>query len=206
MLTKKQLKILGIFQRKIDRKINWKELKELSSEKSSSVIQRAVKAFLEEELIYEEKIGTSKRYNLNLNNPKIFSYFEIYNLEKLPKKVIDILKEIEERISKYTSFYSIVIFGSYSSGEQKKDSDLDLAIFIENERKRKDVENVLKSMEIRSLIKIDGHVINEKEFLEMLKVDYENLGKEIFRKHSSVYNSQIFYSLIKKGIENGAKL
>ncbi|MFW6283413.1 MAG: hypothetical protein ACOC1P_05170 [Minisyncoccales bacterium] len=40
----------------------------------------------------------------------------------------------------------------------------------------------------------------------MLKVDYENLGKEIFRKHSSVYNSQIFYSLIKKGIENGAKL
>ncbi|MFW6283414.1 MAG: nucleotidyltransferase family protein [Minisyncoccales bacterium] len=164
MLTKKQLKILGIFQRKIDRKINWKELKELSSEKSSSVIQRAVKAFLEEELIYEEKIGTSKRYNLNLNNPKIFSYFEIYNLEKLPKKVIDILKEIEERISKYTSFYSIVIFGSYSSGEQKKDSDLDLAIFIENERKRKDVENVLKSMEIRSLIKIMGMLLMKKSF------------------------------------------
>src|SRR6056297_3088485 len=116
MLTKKQLKIFGIFQRKIYRKINWKELKELSSEKSNSVIQRAVKAFLEEELIYEEKIGTSKRYKLNLNNPKVFSYFEIYNLEKLPKKVIDILKEIEERISKYTSFYSIVIFGSYSSG------------------------------------------------------------------------------------------
>ena len=41
------------------------------------------------------------------------------------------------------------------------------------------------------------------EFLEMLMVDEENLGKQIARKHLSIYNPHIFYSLLKKGIKNG---
>jgi hypothetical protein len=48
--------------------------------------------------------------------------------------------------------------------------------------------------------------IAKDEFLEMLKVDYENLGKEIARKHSIVHNPAIFYSLIKEGVKHGFKL
>ena len=61
-------------------------------------------------------------------------------------------------------------------------------------------------MELKSLIKLDGHVITKDEFLEMLRVDYENLGKEIVRKHLVIHNPVIFYSLIKEGIKNGFKL
>jgi len=206
MLTKKQLKILNTFQKNKFKELTWKQVKELSKENSSSVIQDAIKAFLNEELITEEKIGTSKLYAVNHKNNKVYTYFETYNKENLPKQVLKSIKELEDSLDKHTSFYSIVIFGSFASGEQKKDSDLDIAVFIEQEDKRKIVEAVFKSMETKSLLKIDGQVITKDEFLEMLKVDYENLGKEIAKKHLIIHNPIIFYSLIKEGIKNGFKL
>ena len=206
MLTKKQLKILGIFQKNEFKEITWKQVKELSKEKSSSVIQDAIKAFLEEELITEKKIGTSKLYAVNHKNNKVYSYFETYNKENLSKQVLKSVKELEDSLDKHTFFYSIVIFGSYVIGEQKKDSDLDIAVFIEKEDKRKIVEAVFKSMETKSILNIHGHVITQDEFLEMLKVDYENLGKEIVKKHLIIHNPIIFYSLIKEGMKHGFKL
>ncbi|MBI2499249.1 nucleotidyltransferase domain-containing protein [Candidatus Woesearchaeota archaeon] len=206
MLTKKQLKILNIFQRNEFKEITWKQVKELSKEKSSSVIQHAIKAFLSEELITEKKIGTSKLYTINHKNDKVYTYFETFNKENLPKPVLRSIKELEDSLDKHTFFYSIVIFGSYASGEQKKDSDLDIAVFIEQEDKRKVVEAVFKSMELKSMLKVHGHIITKDEFLEMLKVDYENLGKEISRKHLIIYNPAIFYSLIKEGMKHGFKL
>lgn len=206
MLTKKQLKILEVFQRNKFKEISWKQVKEFSKESSSSVIQGAIRAFLSEELINEKKIGTSKLYSINHTNNKIYTYFEIYNREKMPKQILKSIKELEESLDKHTHFYSIAIFGSYIFGEQKKNSDLDVAVFIEQEDKRKTVEAVFKSMELKSLIKIDGHVITKDEFLEMLKADYENLGKEIARKHLIIHNPAIFYSLIKEGAKYGFKL
>ena len=206
MLTKKQLKILNIFQRNEFKEITWKQVKELSKEKSSSVIQDATKAFLTEGLITERKIGTSKLYAVNHKNNKIYTYFETFNKENLPKQVLKSINELETSLDSHTLFYSIVIFGSYAIGGQKKDSDLDIAVFIEQEEKRKIVEAVFKSMELKSFLKIHGHVITKDEFLEMLKVDYENLGKEIARKHLIIHNPTIFYSLIKEGEKHGFKL
>jgi len=206
MLTKKQLEIFNVFQKNEFNGISWKQLKELSGEKSSSVIQNAVKSFLKENLIFEKKIGTSKIYRTNPDNPKVLSYFEIYNRENLPLKVLNSIKELEESLNEHIYFYSMVLFGSYSLSGQNKGSDLDIAVFVENENKRKIAEAVFKSMELKSILKIDGHLITQKEFLKMLKADYENLGKEIARKHLVIHNPLIFSSLIKRGIKNGFKL
>lgn len=206
MLTKKQLKIFNIFQRNDFKELSWKEVKNLSKEKSSSMIQGAIKSFLKEGLITEKKVGTSKLYAVNHKNNKIYLYFEIYNRENLSKRVLETIKELENSLDKHTYFYSIVIFGSYAEEKQKKASDLDIAIFIEQEEKRKVVGAVFKSMELKSLLKIDGHVITKNEFLDMLKTDYENLGKEIARKHLIIHNPIIFYSLLKEGIKYGFKL
>ncbi len=196
MLTKKQLKIFSVFQRNLFTELTWKQVKELSKETSSSVIQNAILAFLAEKLITERKIGTSKLYSVNLKNSKVYRYFHIYHLDTLPKVVQLAIQNIEELMDKHTAFYSIVIFGSYAIGEQKKDSDLDIAIIFENEDKRKIIEAVLNST--RSLLTIDGHPINHTDFIEMLQVREENLGKQIARKHLAVHNPSIFYSLIQK--------
>ena len=197
---------MNIFQRNEFKEITWKQVKELSKEKSSSVIQDAIRAFLTEGLITEKKIGTSKLYLVNHQNNKIYTYFEAFNKENLPKQALKTINELENSLDSHTFFYSIVIFGSYAIGDQKKDSDLDIAVFIEQEDKIKIVEAVFKSMELKSLLKIHGHVITKDEFLEMLKVDYENLGKEIAKKHLIIHNPVIFYSMLKDGMKHGFKL
>ena len=206
MLTKKQFKILSIFQRNTFREYTYKEIKEQSKENSNSVVQDAIKAFLKEEIIVKRAIGTSKLYMINHKNEKVYLYFEILNKESLPRQILDTIKELKNTLDKHTFFYSIVIFGSYTLGEQKKNSDLDVAVFIEREDTRKTVEAVFKSMDLKSFVKVDGHVITKEEFLEMLKVDYENLGKEIARKHLIMHNSDVFYSLLKEGVRYGFKL
>jgi len=60
----------------------------------------------------------------------------------------------------------------------------------------------INSVKRKSLKEIDSHVFTRKEFLEMLKDEKENLGKEIVRKHTVVYGLGNFYNLILKEVKN----
>jgi predicted nucleotidyltransferase len=96
-----------------------------------------------------------------------------------------------------------VIFGSYAASEQKKGSDLDVAVFIESEDRRKRMEAAVNSARLKSPLELDAHVITKPEMVEMLTNDEENLGKQIARKHLAVYNHGIFYEIIKEGMKHG---
>jgi len=203
MLTESQLKILEPLTRNMLKEYSIKEIKEDCGEKSNNALTLALKKFKEENLVGERIVGRSLLYTLNIDNELVFNYIQLINTKKLPKSVLRAIERIKEDVEKHTSFFSIVVFGSYAIGKQTKDSDLDVAVFIEEENKRKIMEATIKSSELKTPLKIDGHIISKDEFLEMLKVDEENLGKQIVRKHLSIYNSHIFYSLLKKGIKNG---
>jgi predicted nucleotidyltransferase len=206
LITTKQLKIFNIFSKNIFKEYTYKELKELSKEKSNSVLQNAIKKFLKEGLISERKIGTSKLYKINYNNDKVYAYFDIginENLNKLVKRSISIIKQ---ELNKYSFFYSLVIFGSYANSTFKEKSDLDIAIFIQDKNKKKNFKVAVNSAENKSLIGLDVHIITAKDFLEMLSANYENLGKEIIRKNLPIYNSIIFYKLAIKGIKYEPKI
>ncbi|MFH1249348.1 MAG: nucleotidyltransferase domain-containing protein [archaeon] len=206
MLTKKQVNIFGLFARNEFGEYTFKEIKRISKEKSNSVVQNAIKAFLSERLITEKKIGTSKIYRVNHSNSKAYSYFELFIAGSISGVVKESLEIIKEKIEKHLLFYSIVIFGSYSANEQSGKSDLDVAVFIDDEDKRNMAEAALKSSQLNSMLKIDGHAITKNEFLEMLKSDNENLGKQIARKHLIIHNPAIFYSLLKEGMKNGFRI
>lgn len=206
MLTKKQLNIFEPLTHNLFREYSIKEIKKGSKEKSNNAISIALKRFKVEEIITERTVGRSKLYTLNLNNNLIFSYISLINSQTPPKAAQKAIKQLKEEIEKYTSFFSIVVFGSYAVGKQEKKSDLDIAIFVENEAVKKKVQLALNSAKLKSIIRIDLHAISQDEFLEMLKADYANLGKEIARKHLSIYNISIFYSLLNKGVKNGFKL
>ncbi|MBU0907374.1 MAG: nucleotidyltransferase domain-containing protein [Nanoarchaeota archaeon] len=203
MLTEKQLKIFEPLTRNILKEYTIKEIKESCGEKSNNALALALKKFKEENLIKERRVGRSLLFTLNIDNELVFNYIQLINTKKIPKSAFRAIERIKEDVEKHTSFFTIVVFGSYAIGKQTKDSDLDVAVLIEEENKRKVIESALKSSELKTPLQIHGHVISKDEFLEMLKVDEENLGKQIARKHLSIYNSHIFYSLLKRGIKNG---
>ena len=203
MLTEKQLKIFGLLGKNTFKDHTFKELKASSKEKSHSVLQNAIKRFLKEELITERKIGTSKLYTINHDNEKVHNYLGLHNQDTLSKPVQTSIKHVREALDKEEAFYSLVIFGSYAEESFTKKSDLDLAVFIPDETQKKKIEIALNSASNKTLVDIDYHVITVGELQEMLKADYENLGKQIARKNLPIYNLSIFYRLIIRGIQNG---
>ena len=203
MLTESQLKIFEPLTRNMLKEYSIKEIKEGCGEKSNNALALALKKFKEEDIVKERRVGRSLLYTLNTDNELIFNYIQLINVKKLPKVVLRAIQRIKEEVERHTSFFSIVIFGSYAIGKQTKDSDLDVAVFIEKDKNRKNIELALRSSELKTPLKIHGHVISKDELLEMLKIYEENLGKQIARKHLSICNSHIFYSLLKKGIKNG---
>ena len=203
MLTESQLRIFEPLTKNMLKEYSIKEIKESCGEKSNNALSLALKKFKDENLVKERRVGRSLLYTLNIDNDLVFNYITLINTKKLPKSVLRAIERIKEDVEKHTSFFSIVIFGSYAIGKQTKDSDLDVAVFVEEENKRKIIEAAIKSSELKTPLEIHSNVISKEEFLEMLKIDNENLGKQIARKHLSIYNSHIFYSLLKRGIKNG---
>jgi len=193
---------LNLFTRNIFNEYSSKELKSISSEKSNNAFSIAIKKFEDENLIIERRIGKSLLYKLNLDNLSLYNYISLINYFKLNKEELKTINRLKKSIESYTAFYSLVIFGSRALGEQKRNSDLDIAIIIKNKKDKKSIEVLTHKIKDLSILNLDIQVINEKEFFLMLKADYENLGKEIARKNRPLINIEIFYSLIKKGVEN----
>lgn len=206
MLTSKQIRILGMFIRNPFKEYTFSDLRAESKEKSNSVLQNAIKRFLDESIMTQRKAGSSKLCAINHANGIAYNYFDIFIRENLPKIVKKSIDIIREEIEKYTLFYSLVIFGSYSDGTNTKESDLDIAIIVPDNVQKNNIEIAVNSASNKSLLELDVHIITFDDFLEMLKADYENLAKEIARKNLPVYNISIFYRIIIKGIQNGFKI
>jgi predicted nucleotidyltransferase len=205
MLTAKQMHIFEAFLSKPYQEFTYKEIKDYSKEKSNSIIQRSIVKFLAEELVKKRKVGNVILYMVNLENSAVFAYFDILIKKKLSNLVHNSLSIIKEELTHF-SFSSLVVFGSYAQGKQTKKSDLDIAILVASVEDKKNCELAMKSAELKSILKLDVHVLTKDELLYMLKDKHENLGKQIAYKHLAIQNPMIFYSVLEEGISNGFKI
>lgn len=203
MITKMQFRILNTFSKNIYKSYSFKEINDAYKSKSKGIVPSYLKKMVEEKILKKERISNVGIYKLNLDNPKVFSYLYPIFWENLPKIAELPIRYIIESAEKKESFYSLVVFGSYAKGKNKKGSDLDIAIFIPESSDKKPIEKELSDAKLKSLLDMDIHIIKKDEFLEMLLADYENLGKEIARKNLPLHNIDIFYSMINKGRKNG---
>ena len=84
-------------------------------------------------------------------------------LEKILFEVKQILKELYQDQLK-----EIILYGSYARGEQKKDSDIDLAIVLKGDvRPFKEIDRIIDKiydLELKHNLLISVHPISEKKF------------------------------------------
>ena len=205
MLTPNQIEVFDAFLRRPYKELTYKEVKEYSKQNSNSVVQNAIAAFLTNGLVTKKEVGNVLVYSLNLENTTIFSYGDILLKEKFSTPVKITLRRIMQELSD-VPFISIVIFGSYAEWKQTEKSDLDVAILVNSKKDKRSCQLSMKSAELKTLLRVDAHVITKAEFLQMLKDKYENLGKQIARKHLAVHNPAIFYSIMKRGSDDGFKI
>lgn len=206
MITDKKLKIFEVFAKKPFLEYERKQIKKESKEKSNNALSLAINLLKKENVINEKKIGKSGILTLNLNNDLTFYYIALCNENRINPTIKLAVKRMQDEIKNFTPFFSIAIFGSYASNDHKQNSDLDIAIFIEDEEKRKRIEALINNAQLKIPIEMDTHVISKNEMIEMLANSEENLGKQIAKKHIAVYNHKIFYDIIREGINHGFKI
>ena len=197
MLTKKQIEILKVFKENPYKSLSFSELKRELRESSTSKLQKTIKDFKKENLINITNVGRTTLISLNFNNNKLFDYFSIFNSEfqNIP---LDVLYNLQEGILKQTEFFSLIVFGSYAKGKEKKNSDLDIAVIVESEDVKKKIIPIINSVKRKSVNEVHDMVFTRDEFLEMLGQDEENVGKEIARNNFVFYGLINFYKLISK--------
>ena len=214
MITEKQFKIFEVFAKNPFAEFTRNIIKEESKEKSNNALALTINSLKEEKVILEKTVGKSGILTLNLNSDKTFYYIALCNENRISENIRYSLELLKKEIEEETLFYSFVVFGSYSIGKQRKDSDLDIAIFIDIEDQRKKsetlrikrMESLISNAKLKSLIELDVHIIPKSEMVEMLTNKEENLGKQIARKHLALHNHQIFYEIIKEGINHGFRI
>ncbi len=202
MLTKEQLKILGVFNKSIFAELTFKQIKNQSRQKSNNVVQIALKEFQKEDIIKTKKIGDVSVYSLNLDNNLTIGYLNLINQNNnLNKKFpITILAEVQKKILHQTPFFILIIFGSYAKNKATDNSDLDIAIIVDSEQIKKDIAPILETVKRREITPVDYHIFIKNEFLQMLNDEIENVGKQIY-KNSIIYYGFIDYCNILRGMQ-----
>lgn len=129
-----------------------------------------LKALEKEGVLTSKKFGKSLVFSLNYNH-----YLTIDIIIPLFKKEKEAINELKKIILKAINFpfKSIILFGSIKRGEEKPQSDIDLAFIV----KDKDVKKInAKVLEINQEVnRIFGNsispvVIGEKEFIQKAKI------------------------------------
>ncbi|MEK6983486.1 MAG: nucleotidyltransferase domain-containing protein [Nanoarchaeota archaeon] len=203
MLTKEQLNIVSVFKKDIFASLTFKQIKQQSRQKSNNIVQIALKEFQKQDIVKTKETGDVTAYTLNLDNNLTLSYLNLINeseisKSKVPRKILD---DIKNRFFKHTEFFILIVFGSYSKNKVTRKSDLDIAIIVETETTKKEITPYLETIKRREVITIDYHIFTRTEFLEMLKADFENVGKQIF-KSNIVYYGYTLYCYLIKGRKN----
>lgn len=152
----------------------------------------ATQRLIAENILKKKTVGKSSLCSLNL------AYYgvEIYEAEDqrtqqiLKNRTIkQLCKEIFSKLS--TSFFIMLLFGSYAKNKQTKTSDIDL-LFISNE---KNFEN--KISEILSLLPLKTHtlVFTEEEFIRMKDAKKSNVVQEAIENNIILYGVEVYYKL-----------
>ena len=203
MLTKQQLNIFGVFKRDIFASLTFKQIKEESKQKSNNIVQIAIKEFREQNLVKTRTTGNVTTYFLNFDNNATLAYLNLINDLGIQKRRFpkEILAEVQQRILKQTNFFSLIVFGSYAKNKATEKSDVDIAVIVECEQTKKDIVPLLETVKRREIKTIDYHIFTRNEFLEMLKTESENVGKQIY-KNSLIYYGFIEYCNFIRGRKN----
>ena len=205
MIQSEKLKLLNAWRSNPFGEFSISEIMKILKKNTKTWVFNTLKEFVKSKILISKRKGNLDIYNLNLSNPitiQFLTYLETQENVNFPK--LEIISEIIEKVPMKN--YSLIVFGSYANNQNTKTSDIDICLLIDNKETEKRIKPYLNEIKLNHPIKIDEHYITFEEFVKMLLREEENLGKQIFRKHKTFYNADIYYQLIKEAYKNGFRI
>ncbi len=202
MLTPAELRVLAAFKQQPFRELAIREVMALSQKQSKPWVFTVLKKLVRQGLLTEEQRANSNFYLPDLDNPRLiedFLYIEAN--EPLPEEVQRLVREIMTAMPKKD--FGLLLFGSYADGTQTSSSDIDICFLLSTPKQEREIASHLNEIKLRQLREIDEQYLTFSDFVEMLLRKEENLGKEIVKKHKTLYNCTIYYEALKEAYRRG---
>ena len=203
-MLKKEYEIFAQFVKFPWQRFTFKEIKKLSGKKSDGYVYDALKRFVVSGSLKEEKAGNVVLYSLNIESLRTQSYAGFiaehmaWNEKHIP------YRDLEKIASKIpTDFYIFIITGSYAKNCQKKGSDIDIVIIVDDNTEPKRVYSELKYACEMNIPPIHLYVFKRSEMLTMLLDKKANYGTEIARNNLILSGGENYFKIMSEAMKNG---
>ncbi len=203
LLTKEELKIIGLYRRDLFVEYTIREIMNKINKNSYNWVFKAVKKLNKMGVIKINKKGSSNLCSLNLDNFLTLSYLSLLEKTRISNLPIKNISELIKSIP--VSYFTFIVTGSYAEGKSTKKSDLDVVVLVENKEDSKRIFTILKNKGELMIPKAHIYVFTREEFLKMLLSRDENYGKQVFKNNIIIFGAENYYLIIKEAIENGFK-
>lgn len=130
MIEKSTKSIMGVFFDSPSREFHLRELSRTAKLSMPAVIS-ATDSLSADKLISKKKEIHVTRVKANLESPKFVQKKRLFNLERIYDSGI-----LEYISAKYGSPKAVILFGSYSRGEDTEKSDVEIAVLTDKSPKR----------------------------------------------------------------------
>jgi len=167
--------------------------------KSYPLVYNAVQELLKQKIIIKKSAPPATIIAFNAYAPPDLL------LEAEKKRSAAFLKKFREfqvlledllRSSKST-YFSVLIFGSYAKSAQTPKSDLDLLIIVPMKTDIQKMEDALRYIPTKT--KKHFIIVEEEDFINMLsKANQFNVGNEARKHHLILYGAEQYYELVRR--------
>lgn len=188
------LKIMSLFTKDYSSSFSIRHITESLKINYPNAFKR-VKKLIKGDILIQKKVGQANNISLNIRNImaiQLICFVEEMESRKIKNSTLQLL--IKEVIQ-IDPLSCIGLFGSRVSGKATKQSDWDVFIITQKE-KRKEMEKIMKKFP--HITNIQLQVISIEEFQESLLSPEETVVKHIVKNKQILYNPHPFYNIIYK--------
>ncbi len=191
MLNETELKILSAFFPDGTERTT-KEIEDRSGyshERAYSIL----KTLEEKSVLLKKKVGKALVYSIRKFDDSVYLAFTYYSLNKkniFAEKYSSAWNAIDEFINK-AKLEMVVLFGSYSKGEAKERSDVDVLCINGNS----ETEKIALSLRHKYNLKI-APVIVDKDDFRNIKSENPELWEELIKFGIVLKGQELFYDLV----------
>ena len=185
--TRTSWKILLVLAEAPGKAVSRKEIQNLTK-LDNKVLTKFLSLLKKFDMIREDKLGKTHYYKLNLSNPFVEQAIGLIRLEKRELNnpdffVLNVLREFTYELTNANldNLQKVILFGSYAKRTYTRDSDIDVAIIL-NEKNPNDellITEISYRLNKRFGKEVQPHYYSAKEFDEQKKKD--GLAREIAR-------------------------
>ena len=129
-----------------------------------STVWRLIRDLYSIGVVHLGKIGSSSACRLNKETPFLREIEKIVEIEALPHRLA--AKEFTEKVKKLHGVKKIILFGSIAKGEEKLESDVDIAVIVDDKESINEIDKINHEILSKYRISIIPLILTEKEVEE----------------------------------------